>query len=406
MADQGSGGARRDMHMGEPGFLRKLVRRRKLEGVFLFVTSRCNSKCRTCFYAQEKQTGADLTFDEIRRLSETAPTFDKLWLSGGEPFLREDLVDLIALFHKNNGIQSINLPTNGLLGERIEAEVARLLDVCPTLTVHLNYSLDGLGAAHDRQRGVPGGFAKTIATMERTKARFAGHPRVHQNVASVVTTENVDELVDLGRYLFKRFRLAAHFFEAARGDTRDPELGRATRDRLERLHRELLPLYLAMADRLFAELPAGGRHLAKLYFIGVMQELYRLQRANVAGPCPWGMDCTAGETTLVIDHDGGFRSCELRPRIGNVRDYGFDLSAVCRSVAMREEIAAVGGGEKANCWCTHGCWTLSSMKFSPKKLAYEVPRAYLAARRQGGAALDAGSIDLAEIERRYGLTGA
>jgi len=32
-----------DIHQGEPGLLHKLMRRKKLEGFFLFVTSRCNS---------------------------------------------------------------------------------------------------------------------------------------------------------------------------------------------------------------------------------------------------------------------------------------------------------------------------------------------------------------------------
>ncbi|MGC4113651.1 MAG: radical SAM protein [Myxococcales bacterium] len=391
--------------MGEDGFFNKVVRRRKLESVFLFVTNDCNSKCRTCFYAKETHPGENLTFAQIRKLSETAPRFDKLWLSGGEPFLRPDLVEIIELFYRNNDIQTINLPTNGLLPERVETEVRRLVERCPNLAVHLNYSLDGLGAVHDQQRGVPGGFAKTIAAMERTGAAFAGHPRVHQNVATVVTGENIDQLFDLGCYLFKRFRLATQFFEAVRGESRDPHLARANRERLEAFHRQILPLMDATADRLFKDLPPGGRHLAKVSFMGVMGELYRIQRANLSGPSRWGMDCTAGETTLVLDHDGGFRSCELRPRIGNVRDYGFDLKAVHESVTMREEIRTLGGGERANCWCTHTCWMLSSMKFSPRKILVEVPRRFMEARRDRGPALDIDRIDIAELERRYGLAG-
>ena len=149
-----------DMHMGESGFMRKLIRRKELESVFLFVTAKCNSKCRTCFYASETKKTDDLTFDEIRRLSETAPRFDKLWLSGGEPFLREDLAEIIALFHRNNGISVINLPTNGLLEDRVDHVVGRLLSSCPEMNIHLNFSLDGLGETHDRVRGVKDNFKK------------------------------------------------------------------------------------------------------------------------------------------------------------------------------------------------------------------------------------------------------
>ncbi len=398
--------ATRDMQLGEEGFLRKVVRRRKLESVFLFATVNCNSKCRTCFYAKETHPGADLTFAEIQRLSETAPRFDKLWLSGGEPLLRGDLVEIVALFYRNNGVKTVNFPTNGLLPERVESEVGRLVARCPELNVHLNFSVDGLGEVHDRIRGVPGSFERTMATIERAQRAFDGHPRVHQNVATVVVAENVDGLHDLGLYLFKRFRLATQFFEAVRGESRDPLLARATRAQLEALHERLLPLYAAMAERLFAGLPVGARQLARLSFLGVTQELYRLQRENLEGPHPWGMDCTAGETTLVVDHDGGFRACELRPRIGHLRDFGFDLAAAHRSPAMREEIRAIGGGARANCWCTHTCFTLSSTKFSPRKILLDIPRGYLAARWRGYPTLDPARIDLADIERRHHLAGA
>ena len=379
----------RDLHMGEPGFLRKLIRPRRLEGLFLFVTARCNSKCKTCFYAEERQQGEELRFDEIRRLAEHAPRFDKLWLAGGEPTLRDDLAEIVELFHQRCGIGAVNFPSNGLTPDRLERSVKRLLESCPGLTIHLNLSLDGLGATHDAIRGVPGAFDRVIETLDRLERAFAGHPRLHRNVATVVTPDGLSELADLGAYLFRRYSLATQFFETVRGDPRDPAVKTVTRGQLEQLHRELAPLYDAMADRLFAKLPPGARHLARLYFVGVIDHLYRLQEENVEGPHPWGMACTAGLTTLVVDHNGAFRACELRPPCGRVQDHDYDLSAVLRSRELREEIAAIGGGERAGCWCTHTCWMLSSMKFSPRTLLFEVPRRYLArGRRSTGRASD------------------
>ena len=63
---------------GEVGFnyfhyARGVFRPKQLESVFLFITSTCNSKCRTCFYWDELNQGRDLTFAQIQRLSETAP---------------------------------------------------------------------------------------------------------------------------------------------------------------------------------------------------------------------------------------------------------------------------------------------------------------------------------------------
>ena len=73
---------------------------------------------------------------------------------------------------------------------------------------------------------------------------------------------------------------------------------------------------------------------------------------------------------------------------------------------MRDEIRAVGGGRCAGCWCTHTCWMLSSMKFSPRKIAYEVPSRFIEAKRMRNPRLDPAKINLADIERRYGLRSA
>ncbi|MDR1444997.1 MAG: radical SAM protein, partial [Treponema sp.] len=101
---------------------------------------------------------------------------------------------------------------------------------------------------------------------------------------------------------------------------------------------------------------------------GLMRAMYNIRAQNLEKPTPWNMDCTAGETTLVLDYDGRFRSCELRPPIGNVKDYGCDVGAIMRSEAMKKEVEAIGHGYKANCWCTHGCWIMSSITFNPGKM--------------------------------------
>lgn len=93
------------------------------------------------------------------------------------------------------------------------------------------------------------------------------------------------------------------------------------------------------------------------------------------------MDCTAGETTLVIDYDGRFRACELREPLGNIKEYGCDISKVMNSEAMKQEIAAIGHGYKANCWCTHGCWITSSVIFNPCKMIRSVYKGYRETKR-------------------------
>lgn len=391
-------GREKDMHMGEPGLLHKLFRRRKLEGVFLFITSQCNSKCRTCFYHDKLNSDDDLTVDEIRRISESAPKFDKLWLSGGEPFLRKELVEIVKFFYDNNGVRVVNLPTNGLLGGLIVDETARLLDACPELTVHLNFSLDGPGKLHDANRGIPGNFSKTIATMEKARDRFKGNKRLLMNAVTVITPDAYDSLFDLGVYILNKDIVATHFYEIPRGDTRDPSIKTLTTERVKDLRRRILPLFEKQADSIFKDFTGLKKKFAKFFFLGFIKFVNDLQDENYAGPCDWKMDCTAGETTFVIDHNGDFRSCEMRPPIGNLRDYGCNLSAALYSDAMKQEIAAIGGGGRANCWCTHGCWIMSSIKFSPRAILFRIPAAYRRFRRETVPGFVLPAIDTASIE--------
>ena len=363
------------------GFLQQVIQRKRLESLFLFVTSRCNSKCRTCFYHAKLNDGRDLSFAAIERLADTAGQFAKLWLSGGEPTMREDLAEVIELFYHRCGIKVVNFPSNGLLPERVEQVLAHLLERCPKLELHVNFSLDGIGETHDAIRGVPGGFRKTLATIAAVRRRFGAEPRVVMNVASVVTPENYDELFDLGAYLLERDLVGAHVFEITRGDPRDPTTKALSARQMLDLYDRVYPLFELQGERLFKDFGPIGRRVANTFFLGFIRFMQELQGANVDGPCDWGMACTAGRTTIVVDHDGQFRACEMRPPIGDLREYGYDIGAALRSAAMRSEITAIGGGSRANCWCTHGCWIMSSMKFSPRTLLGRLPAAYLRSRR-------------------------
>jgi len=140
------------------------------------------------------------------------------------------------------------------------------------------------------------------------------------------------------------------------------------------------------------------KKFAKSFFLGFIKFVNDIQDANYAGPCHWKMDCTAGKTTFVIDHNGDFRSCEMRPPIGNLRDYDCNLTAALYSDAMKREIDAIGGGGRANCWCTHGCWIMSSIKFSPRALLFRIPAAYRRFRKETVPGFVLPEIDTARIE--------
>src|SRR4029078_4313691 len=97
--------------------------------------------CRTCFYFDKLNSRDDLTTPQIERIAETAPPFRKLWLSGGEPFLREDLADIVAMFVRRNGVRNVNLPTNGLLPDKIFPCMDRMRELCSGSSIASHYPL-------------------------------------------------------------------------------------------------------------------------------------------------------------------------------------------------------------------------------------------------------------------------
>ena len=86
----------------------------------LAVTDRCNLRCFYCMpeegikYVPKKEL---LTYEEMLRLCGNLAELgiSKVRITGGEPFVRNDLMDFIGNLHGIPGIDSINLTTNGVL---------------------------------------------------------------------------------------------------------------------------------------------------------------------------------------------------------------------------------------------------------------------------------------------------
>ncbi len=357
--------------------LKERVRAREFNSLFLFVTSRCNSLCRTCFYFDKLNSPDDLTTPQIERISATAPPFRKLWLSGGEPFLRDDLADIVAMFVHRNGVRNINLPTNGLLPDKIFRAVDRMLELCPEAAIDLNFSLDGLANTHDSIRGVPHNFVRTLATMEQAEKRYAGVRRLRRNVLTVITRENYNEIVALGLHLMENTHIDGQYFEVVRGAAPDPTLKQLSREGVAALHRRLMPFHRHYAGKLFANLAPGVRHFAKMFYLGNLRFHFDLHEQCLESPTKWPMPCTAGETSIVIDHNGRFRACEMRGIVGSLADFDFDVQRALASDAMRAEVGAI---PKANCWCTHSCFIQDSSKFQPSVQLFHIPWAWFRQR--------------------------
>ena len=99
----------------------------------ILVTNRCTLRCKHCFNTMN--SGGDsqypghgeLGLNEYEKISKSMGSFMKALFSGGEPFIREDLKDIVLLFARNNNLTHISITTNGQDKESIYKQTEYIL---------------------------------------------------------------------------------------------------------------------------------------------------------------------------------------------------------------------------------------------------------------------------------------
>jgi MoaA/NifB/PqqE/SkfB family radical SAM enzyme len=357
--------------------LRSTKREKRLGTVILFVTSRCNAFCKTCFYHEELNQPGDLSLEQIEKISRTMPAITDLWLSGGEPTLRRDVGQVIDAFARNNKINRLIIPTNALIKSRVFDIVEQTLTAHPQLDLYLNVALDGYGKTHDEIRGVPGNWEKALDCIEflyPLKTRFGDRFRL--NVNTVICADNYRQIEQLGEFMWQNFKLDGQYFNIIRGETLvGDEIKQVPETALPEIYAYVARLTKRYGDRMFAEDDASKRFVKNVAYVGTITTHYRNQHANFQTPTAWPFPCTAGETTAVIDYNGDVRACELREKFATLADYDYDFGELWNANERARELNAIDGGKA--CWCTHVCFIHDSMRHSRRAMLYEVPKNFL-----------------------------
>jgi MoaA/NifB/PqqE/SkfB family radical SAM enzyme len=170
------------------------------------VTNLCQSRCRTCriwdlYRVDPEKRQDELSLDEIEQIFKFMGHVYVFNVSGGEPFLRADLVRIIELACRYLIPGVIHIPTNGIAGDLIQRQVAKILRVIESrnLRVQLTVkpSLDHVGEKHDQIRGVPGNFEKVMTLFQRLKALKKGYPNLHAELGTVISRWNVKDIEEI-----------------------------------------------------------------------------------------------------------------------------------------------------------------------------------------------------------------
>lgn len=148
------------------------------------VTYNCNSRCVMCdiwkMDPHEKMTLNDFAKIPI--------TLKDVNISGGEPFLHKDIVEIVRTVHNRVPNARMVISSNGFLTTLIEERITAILKFFPDIRVGI--SIDGMQEMHDKIRRIPNGFNKCVATVDMLKRVGVKNIRI----AFTVTTHNVGDL--------------------------------------------------------------------------------------------------------------------------------------------------------------------------------------------------------------------
>ena len=164
------------------------------------VTDRCNLRCVYCMPPEGVPWIPHpdiLTFEEIERIVQATATagMRKIRITGGEPLVRRDLVQLVARLAAVPGIDDISMTTNAMLMTQFAEPLAR------AGLQRINVSLDTLKPDRFARITRFDGLDQVMAGIEA--AERAGLAPIKIN-AVVLRGVNDDEVLDLARLTLDR----------------------------------------------------------------------------------------------------------------------------------------------------------------------------------------------------------
>lgn len=173
-----------------------------LKDAVIAVTYQCNSRCRMCNIWQIKNNIPGLVPEDFLNLPKNLESIN---ITGGEPFLRPDLPEIIKVI-KNNCPQSKNIiSSNGFATKNIIGQMKKIIKIDPEIGVAV--SLDGIGDAHDNIRGIDGGYLKVITTIEELKKLGVKYLKIGFTLGDYNATE-LPKVYKLAEKLGMEFSLA------------------------------------------------------------------------------------------------------------------------------------------------------------------------------------------------------
>jgi MoaA/NifB/PqqE/SkfB family radical SAM enzyme len=333
------------------------------------VTAACQSRCKTCniglkYMENPERKEMDLRIDEIEETFRTLGRIFFFNISGGEPFLREDLPEIIRLACQYLRPRIIHIPTNAIASERIRRLTIRCLEIVkkynPRVPFTVKPSIDGVGQFHDEIRGVNGNFKQLEKTISLLKSVEKEYRNFHLELGTVISNFNVSHLPEIEDYVHSQ-NVQSYRNEIAEQRTEFFNLNDAITPDAETYERLISEFRAKIIEN-----TSGKRNLAKvteslrLAYYDLVVQILREERQVIP--------CYAGVSNVHINYDGEVWPCCVlgyEKPMGFLREHDYNFQAIWHSDkanAVREYI------RQGNCSCPLANQAYSNMLCSAKYL--------------------------------------
>lgn len=344
-----------------------LIKYKQLPSYFIFYpTSRCNLKCSHCFYYDSlNKKFNEITTDELDKITSTMDPILHLILTGGEPYLRHDLDQIVKIFYKNTKVPIISIPSNGWYLDKMDKQINNMMKWCPELTLNQQISIDGIGEDHNNIRmdkkvkGDDNSFEKAIKTIDHLKTIQKVYDRINIGIIITFTNENQNKFKSIIKEIYSLVEPDNISINLVRGDPRQ----KVNLNLDLNLYRESVKFRddLFYQKKMSGHTRFKGNKLATAGRIMLNELVNKTHEEN-----KYITPCYAGNLSGVMYPEGDVYPCEILDKthkIGNIRDFDLDFRKLWLSQKAKEEVKFI---RKTKCFCTHECFNIVNILFNPK----------------------------------------
>lgn len=280
-------------------------------------------------------------------------------ITGGEPFVRKDILQTVELFYRNCHPKKITVTSNGyyMTDMLLFAENVHRF---PKTLFELNLSIDGLQNEHDQIRGSQGSFKKAIETYQELQKIKITKRNFRVGFITTAMKDNIKTVSGTFDFL-SQLKPDWLSLNLIRGGPKDPVQKGITYEDYERPLKHIDELGMVRKE---TTLLGKLRRIKSDYLLELRKTIY-LENRNV-------LPCVAGHRIGVLYSNGDVAPCELLDdRLGNIRAFDYSFPALWKTKHATEIRKWIVG---TKCYCTHECFITASIAFRPSQMTKVVGR--------------------------------